>query len=437
MADNLLSKEAIRRPKRLNESASQNGDLTRTNDTELNTEAMTTSILIIKDNLTIHKKLSVEFLNNHRIASLLRHESDLNLDSLAVDHLAFPNNLTENYQALKAKIKMSNKRVKRDSVGEDEEGDQPLIVHEVVTEMLNGLPVSYLFEKILRTNQPVQSLESEVNFATIRMKKLKIGDNRIGEISIDDIALTGANTTIIHYPVRFVQPLQVNALTVLNEFGPVAIRDGRLDALFRRTKRPQVITGQKQFESVILMEPIILQGKINISSPILNKINPIVTINEDVTIEGDYLMNGNVTINGFLKSNNIFGQSIHFSVDQLLSDGLRISDSSIDASIEFTQPIRVGNIRAPTQINDIGVESFIKRNVDDFQVIEAHKTFSNDLNIESGFCEAKMLNNIDLQTLNSTLLKRSAPNQTLTGTIQVQRIIAEKLAECMRMKTSV
>lgn len=366
---------------------------------------------------------TTESINDHPISNLLRQNVKLVLNNFTVDHLILTNNLTENYESLNEKLKKTQ-RPKRDAPQDDQL--QPVIVNELITDSMNGVPLSYLFENTLRTNEPVQTFEAEMKFNRVQTKNLKLHDGQISGKNVDDIVNIHTNTTIIQRPISFAQPMEVNALSVLNRFGPVLVRDSKMDVLFRRSKRVQVITGSKQFESVTLLEPIVLQGKINISSPIVDKIKPIVTVDQDVFVEGDVLINGNVTVQNLLKSTNIFGRSARFSVDQLHSDGLRTSEQTIDVSLEFLQPIRVNNIRAPTQLNAVGVESLIKRNVEGFQTILGKKTFESDLSIPTSFSDAKTVNGIDIDFLNKTILKRSAPNQEVTGTIQVHRIVAEK-----------
>lgn len=209
----------------------------------------------------------------------------------------------------------------------------------------------------------------------------------------------------------------MNQITVLDD-------DYKTDALFKRSRQPQMIIG-KTFESITLQEPIILQGRINIASSALNQMKPIVTVNEDLEIDDSVLFNGNVTIKNLLSVKNIYGKSLFFNVDQLLDDGLKL-DEPVDVPIEFLQPIQVGDVHSSTRINNVLISSLLKRNVTDVQQVIAPKTFTSDLSIEGGNCDANEINGINLQILNNTMVKRSAKNQIVTGTIHFEKINAQK-----------
>lgn len=430
-AQNLVSQETVRRPKRLNDSMLQN-DMNSSRfdadaeledvDTENSVEMEMPTTLNI-DELTVSESLFVEKINGRNIEDLVTSDSNLTLKKFIVDELVIANN-SENFDAIEKKLLESDARMKRDAPNDPE--SEPLILNDVVVEgRINGIDFNYLVENALRTDVPNQRLEAGVRIGTLKAKSLHTNDGKVSNVDLSVFARIRGNETIIHQPIRFTESLQINHLTVLERLGEILIRDGKMDALFKRSRRQQVITGQKVFESIELLEPIILQGRINVSDPVIGRIKPIVTFNEDVIVEGDFVFYGNVTVENLLQAGNIYGQSVRYSVQQLLTDGLRLDEPTVDIPLEFGQPIHVENIEPNTSIDGIPIASLIRRNVSHVQKITARKTFTSDLNI-NGDCDVNEINGINLPFLNSTILRRSDKKQIVTGRIQFNRIIANK-----------
>lgn len=373
--------------------------------------------------LTVSKNLNVKTINGHSISDLVYKESDLVLKNFTVDELVIVNN-TENFEAIEKMLLESDKRIKRDVPVDP--ASQPVVFNDLIVKgLVNGINFTYLLDNVLRTDVENQIIEAPMNFGTVRARSVQTPDNKMSNIDLSTIARIDLNHTIIRPPIRFTQGIQVGKLKVFSRLNTILINNGVMDALFKRSRRPQLITGAKEFESLALLEPISLQGKIEVSSPLLSKINPIVTINEDIVIDGSVSFLGNVTIKNVLRAENIYGKSLRYNVGQLLADGLRV-DEIVDIPMEFVQPIHADNILAPTRINGVPIESLIRCNVTELQTVYAPKTFTSDLTIEGGFADAYEINDIDLQLLNNTMLKRSAKNQIITGTIQFNRIIAGK-----------
>lgn len=423
-AEEILSKESVRRPKRLNDSMLQHDMNTSRYDDfdsfadfiEIDDDTLTI------DELTVTDSFYAEKINGHNVSDLLRTDLDLSLDTMTVGKLIIANN-TENFDEIEKKLLESDKRTKRDLKPEDI--DKPLIFDDItVLGKINGIDFDQYVKDVLRTDVNEQVLSAPVRIGKLQANALKTSDDKISKLDLSNIGHLNVKELIIRQPIFLRKSITVDKFKVLQRIDGIFIHDGKMDILFKRSKRPQEIRGVKEFDSINLLEPISLQGKINISSP-LNKMRPIVTIDEDVELVGDFEFVGNVTVENVLQVQNIFGQSTRYSVVQVMEDGLRLDEPEIDIQLEFLQPIQIDNVEPGTRINDIPIESLILRNVSEWQTIIAPKTFTSDLSVD-GDCQVIEINGVNIQQLNNTVLKRSGENQIVTGTIQFDRITANK-----------
>lgn len=394
-------------------------------EVEETTETMDLPSILHIDELTVSESIFIKKINGHNISDLVQRNSNLVLEKLVVDELVIADNNTENIDEIERKLLDSDERIKR-AAPNDTESDTLVFDNVMVEGHVNGIDFNYLMENALRTDLPNQRLEANISIGVLRANSLNTNDGKISNIDPAVFALINGNETIIRPPIHFTESVGVNHLTVLQRLNHVLINDGKMDALFKRSRRPQVITGTKLFQSIELLEPIILQGKINISNPVIDKIKPIVTINEDVVVEGDFIFYGNVTVQNLLQANNIYGKSLQYNVAQLLADGLRLDEPVIDMEMEFNQPIHVDNVEASTSIDGIPIASFIRTDTKDVQIITGRKTFTSDLSIEGGNCDANEINGINLPFLNRTILKKTGKHQIVTGRIQFNRIVADR-----------
>lgn len=429
-AQEILSKENVRRPKRLNDSMLQNVNINATNFDDLSDfiEMDGGGDTLTIDELTITDSFYVERINGRNVSDLLRTDLDLTLDTMTVGKLVIANN-SENFDEIEKKLLESDKRVKRDNAATEEE--KPLIFNDItVRGLVNGIEFNDFVEQVLRTDVDHQVLEGTARVDKLQAQSIQTLDGKISGLELSNIAHTNVEELIIRQGVMFEKDLIVERLKTLQRLNEIHIDNGKLDVLFKRSKGAQEIRGEKTFAAINLLEPIVLQGKINISSP-MSKIRPIVTIDEDVELFGDFEFIGNVTVQNDVQAQNIFGQSTRFSAFQVLDDGLRLDDPVIDVPIQFVQPIRIDNVESGTRINDIPIESLIVRNVSEWQTIIAPKHFTSDLSVE-GDCELIEVNGVNIQQLNNTVLKRTGENQIITGTIQFARITANKYVFCIR-----
>lgn len=374
--------------------------------------------LIIADTVNV-----LHTLNGHRIEDLVFIEKDLNLEALSVDQLVVYDATI--FSEIQAKLAPLTSSRGRRSVGSDV--SSPLRINQLfVSGRLNGLDFSDLQENVLRTNAVEQQLNANTRIDVATANVVRVRSNTISNQNLADLVSIRVNSTLIEQDIQFTQPIIINELNIMNRFNHMQVTNNRLDALFRRAKGVQVITGKKVFESVALLEPIFQQGKIDVRSPIMAQIKPMVNVDQDIVLTGDYSISGNVTIENLLAASNLFGRSGRYSAKQLQTDALRIDESVVNVAVEFVQPIRVENVLGVTRINDVPISTLIKRNIDDIQTITGRKVFSGDLYVESGLCDAYIINGIDLMVLNRTVLKKNAENQIVSGTIHFGRILADK-----------
>lgn len=377
------------------------------------------------DELIIAKNVNVlRTLNGYRIDDFVFIENDLNLDTLSVEHLVV--NDRKNLADIQTKLApLTSSSRHRRNVGSDV--SSPLRVNQLfVTGRLNGLDFSDLQEYTLRTNAVEQQLNANTRIDVVSANVVRVRSNTISNHNLADLVSIKANSTLIEQNILFSQPIVVNELNIMNRLNHIQVLNNRFDALFRRVKGGQTISGKKVFESIALLEPILQQGKIDIRSPILAQIKPMVNVDNDIELNGDYSISGNVTIENLLIASNLFGRSGRYSAKQLQTDALRIDEMAVNVAVEFTQPIKVENVVGATKFNNIPISTFIKRNMHDIQTITGRKMFTGDLHVENGMCDAYVINGIDLVELNRTVLKNNAENQIVSGSIHFNRILADK-----------
>lgn len=418
-AEEILSKENVRRPKRLNDSMLQL-DMNSSHSIEMDSlsEFMVGDTLTV-DELTITDSFHAERINGRNFSDLLRADSDLILDTMTVRELIIANN-SKVHDKIEQKLLQNDERVKRD-VG----SEKPLIFNDItVNGLVNGMDFDKFVEQVLRTDVDHQVLEAPVIITKLRANSIQTADGKIGGCDLSNIAHRRVKELIIRQGVRFEKPLTVQRLKTLQRFNQIFINNGKMDVLFKRSKNVQVMRGRKTFESIKLLEPISLEGKINVSSP-LRKFQPIVTIDEDIELDGDFEFIGNVTIQNILQAENIFGKSGLYSVQQVFDDGLRLDESEIDMPLVFLKPIEIDNVEPGTRINGVPIESLVLRNSSEWQTITAPKTFTSNLDVQ-GSCDLVEINGVNLEHLNNTVFKRSGHNQIITGNIQFKRITANR-----------
>ena len=261
------------------------------------------------DELQIHGELIVDTINGIPIQQLVYSNQDLNLTKIIVHEIVVRKN--ETFDKLKQNLRKTATLDYEDPlVAEDSKSNLPYLVYasnvdriEVtaiqVDGLINKLSFQELHENSLKINNENQVLLGTLNLKEVKTNNLFVENGVISGSNIKDIILiknVSMGTTATASPhynitqdVRFSQPVFINELTIVERMNNVHVNKGQLDVLLKNSEDEQLITGHKQFRSVKLLEPIVLQGKLLKSS--LNRMNPIVSINEDIEIKGKHNVN--------------------------------------------------------------------------------------------------------------------------------------------------
>lgn len=381
--------------------------------------------VLIKKNLFVSNKIdNIEMsLDNVIIADERQVLREIELDKLTVKHIVATNNLNalkfnDFFVLLKKKV---DKKI-------------PTTINElrvegmVVDQLINNRNFTSLNRNALKVNGD-QIVSGTWKIGELMARNLVLVnpmDQRISGVSLQQ--LVNINDTRgridIDQDIRFANKLlTVNKLYVFERINNINVKQGNLMILRKKWPLEQVITGIKDFDFVKLLEPIKLQGKIK--SKTLEKMNPITTINQNIMLEGNYIITGPVSIKRLLSSSeNIYSKNKNLSLLNLMNNGLNLfTTTQTNAKLRFKQLIEVeGNLQLKT-LNNKDVESFVKTNVKEVQFITAQKTFLNDLVIVGGSCDAQIINDVQLDQLNRTMLKKFSPTtQFVSGSITFNKI---------------
>lgn len=220
--------------------------------------------------------------------------------------------------------------------------------------------------------------------------------------------------------IRFTNELSIDRLYVNERIGNVTVKDGQVQVLRKQGVTHQVVTGEKFFDKVNLLSPIVLQGKIESES--LQKMNPIITINKDVVLQGDYRINGPVTIRRIIKAtDDITSANPKLGLKNLLSNGLNLFTTNVTSSnLVFQGIVEVGRNLEAFSLNQKPVANFVKANFPDQQIIHGLITFNNGLMVHDGTVQADSINDVEINQLNRTILKRfSSVTQFIDGNVEL------------------
>ena len=386
---------------------------------------ITANEVIIKKNLFVSNKIdNIEMsLDNVILGNERQVLRGIELDELTVRRIVTTNNLNNmKFNDFFALLKKKMDKKIPTTINE-------LIVDDmIVDQLINNRNFTSLNRNALKVNG------EQVVTGTWKINELKARnliivnplEQRISGISLQqlvDINDTRARIDI-DQDIRFANKLlTVNKLFVFERINNINVQQGNLMILRKKWPLEQVITGVKDFDYVKLLEPIKLQGKIK--SKTLEKMNPITTINQNIMLEGDYRITGPVSIKRLLSSTeDIYSRNKNLSLLNLMKNGINLfTTTQTNAKLRFKSLIEVkGNLQLKT-INNKDVESFVKTNVKEVQFITAQKTFLNDLVVVGGSCDAQVINDVRLDQLNRTMLKKFSPTtQFVSGRITFNKI---------------
>lgn len=154
--------------------------------------------------------------------------------------------------------------------------------------------------------------------------------------------------------------------------------------------------------------------------------NPIRTSLSDTVVDGDVEITGDVFVKQLLQGTNIFGRSSTYNVKELFENGLRLDEIELDMiDFHFQNVIHINNLITDRINSNINPNDFVTCNTDEVQYISGYKIFTNNLSVWNGFCEAGIMNKINVTELNSSIMKKSG-DQVIDGEIQFERIVAKK-----------
>lgn len=336
--------------------------------------------------------------------------------------------------------------------------------------LINAMPTDEFFKLLrLKVDQKIPNMIHQLtvdsmtlgrflnqrNFTAMLINSLKTvgnqvltGSTTINKLTVKDVVfakmprfqqisgihltdLVSVNTTenvVINHDMQFIDEVSANRLIVLERINNVMVKDGRLQVLRKRGPTQQLVTGEKFFDNVHLMSPILLQGKIE--SKTLEKMNPIVTISESLVLVGDYRINGPVTIRRIMNvTEDIATTNPKLGLRNLVDNGLNLFTSNRTSSqLTFSNVVEVKRNLQATSLNQKPVANFVKLNFEDLQTIQGVTKFTNGLWVEGGTVQVDVINDVDVFHLNKTVLKlSSSATQFIDGNVEFVSLKAHQL----------
>lgn len=150
---------------------------------------------------------------------------------------------------------------------------------------------------------------------------------------------------------------------------------------------------------------------------------PVKHVTEDIVLHGDYILTGDVVVRSRIVGNNIFGESQTLSLDNVLKNGLKLTDD-VDFPIKFNAPLQIDRLHAMV-LNGFNVSDFVRLNSSKIQGITGHKSFKGDLTVDNGHFEANSVNGEDLKSFKTKILCHSG-NQDIKGNFTFKKVITKR-----------
>lgn len=276
-----------------------------------------------------------------------------------------------------------------------------------------------------------QVITGAMNIRELKANRVMFGKSppRISNIPLSMLVNINDNRRVdINQDVRFTEELNVNRLFVTERINNINVKNGQLQVLRKRGPTAQVVTGEKFFDEVRLLSPIVLRGKIE--SKTLEKMNPILTIDENLVLEGDYSITGPVAIRKFISAtDDIVTSSPTLGLRNLMDNGINLfTTTGTSNAFVFQKGVEVkGNLRATT-LNNKPVANFVRSDFRDQQTIRGTINFKSGLAVHGGTVQADVVNDVDLNQLNKTVLKRSSrATQFIDGNVEFVNLQVAKL----------
>ena len=302
-----------------------------------------------------------------------------------------------------------------------------------INRLVNGRNFTVILENHLKTSGE-QVLTAPKNIGKLTANRVVyqkvLRDQTVSGVPIALLVdINDKNQRIdIKQDVRFTQDLDVNRLQVLQRINNIKARDGQLQIMRKRGLDSQVVTAEKSFDNVHLESPIVLQGKIESKS--LERMNPISTIDENLVLQGDYKITGPVRIRKVLKAtDNIRTNNEKLNFRNLLDNGFNLnSTTSTNSKLVFENVVQVqGNLQT-VSLNQKSVANFVRADTPELQDVRGATTFKNGLTVVGGTVQVDVVNDVDMNHLNRTILKRSSSvTQFIDGTVEMASLKTDKL----------
>lgn len=232
-------------------------------------------------------ELTVDFINGNPISQLLYADRDLNIRSLLADTIYV--NSSQTYQQL-FQGQVPDLQVTASAPTEHIEysdvTDTISVDSLIVDGTINEMDLDTIKQFALKAKATEQNIRGSFDFVKLRAYGVSVQTKLVSGRNLSDLIRTEGGSYYVSQDVRFDEPLHVDRLYVNERINNLRVQNGRFDVLLKNSNETQTITGHKSFNSVRLLNPIVLHGKINSSN--LNSMNPIVSVTNDIVLEGKF-----------------------------------------------------------------------------------------------------------------------------------------------------
>lgn len=206
-----------------------------------------------------------------------------------------------------------------------------IIVNQLFLDgLINGRSLSEINEEFLKIDGE-QKLNANVTIKNLYVKNLQQTPHPL----LQDIVLVNQGTFKIHQDVVFKKDLILNNFVVNERLNQINVFNGKLDVLLNNSTDVQLVTGNKEFQNVIVLNPVQLYAKINNGTR-----NPVLMIDEEVEVNEDVEILGNVKVEKYLEVLDVKSRE-EKSFGYLKEYGLKLLDEKISSNLEFIQQLNV------------------------------------------------------------------------------------------------
>ncbi|XP_058458977.1 uncharacterized protein LOC131435292 [Malaya genurostris] len=294
-----------------------------------------------------------------------------------------------------------------------------------LTGLFNGIDLNNISKHTFKIKGD-QVITTKLSFDNIVASNIEVPSKRLSGVDLNSLVRINPTADQPDFTVRqdvhFMDPVYIERLEVEERINHISVIDGHLQVLKVNSSEPQIITGTKSFDNVVLLDPIDLRGKITSSS--LRKLSTVTTLTNDIHLEGDFEISGDVTVE-VLNASNIYGSSRTYNFVDLYSHGVPLNAASSNQNFTFKQPLIANKVFA-TSLNGVDPSDFIYIKANKTQVITGRKIFTGNVTLREGRAEAAVINNVDLKYLNETILKRTG-DQVIKGSIHFKKLIVSRV----------